>query len=61
MNKFKYEIIRKGQTPTFEDNQTNTFCNPISIGDRIKKPGVGTELETVVSIEHYRTCSVLYI
>lgn len=58
---FKYEIVAVGGTPTWRGDQAESFHNPIHVGDKVKPAGMRSELQQVVSVEHYTTGSVLYV
>lgn len=57
---FKYELVREGDNPTWDKDLLETFQNPVHVGERVKAVGIGSSLLTVVAVEHYPTCSVLY-
>lgn len=57
---FKYELVKEGCNPTWSNNSLETFQNPVQVGEKVKTAAVGSELLTVVAVEHYPTCSILY-
>lgn len=61
MKHFSYEIVPFGVIPAWDKERVTTFQNPVSVGDKVKKDVVGSNLLTVVAIEHYPTISVLYV
>ena len=56
----KYEIVKAGDIPTWDNGNHHSFQNPVAVGDKVKPNGAGTDLLTVVAVEHYEDCSVLY-
>lgn len=61
MANHKYEVVKEGEQPTFNNKVTESFLNPVSIGHKIKCSDSGSNLLLVKSIEHYSTISVLYV
>lgn len=57
---FKYELVREGGSPTWNKDDLETFQNPVQVGDKVKPAASGSDLLTVVAVEHYATGSVLY-
>lgn len=57
---FKYELVKAGQTPTWTGESQVVFQNPVTVGDKVKASGIGSELLLIVAVEHYPDCSVLY-
>ena len=57
---YKYEIVKAGATPTWDKANLQSFKNPVGVGHKVKPIGKGTDLVTIVEIEHYENCSVLY-
>ena len=57
---FKYELVQEGGKPTWDKDFLETFQNPVHVGEKVKAAAIGSSLLTVVAVEHYPTCSVLY-
>ena len=50
-----------GATPNWTKENTQEFSVPVSVGDKVKRSGLGTDLEKVGAIEHYPNVSVLNV
>ena len=59
--KFMYELVPVGSMPTWDKNRMEKFHNPVQVGDKVKPSGVGSDVLVVASVEHYTSCSVLFV
>ena len=57
---FKYELVKEGNTPTFDKDLINEYQNPVFDGQKVKPRRQGSDLVKIVSVEHYPSVSVAY-